>query len=101
MSRQLQILRWENGLVTNYTSMLVLEPEQYDAYNIARNNKQRVSIESEAAKTRARTPIKSNRADKTQPMYKNTRPASGGSGSFSWFLIFGLMGLVWLAIKSD
>jgi len=83
----------EYGLVTDYTSMLVLREEQYQAYNIKRHNKQRVAREAQARQQRANQPVRKNRADKQAPMFKKKRPSFGG-GSFDWYLLLVLAPLL-------
>jgi Ca-activated chloride channel family protein len=86
----------EYGLVTDYTSMLVLREEQFSTYNIKRNNKRRVENEALARKQRASQPVRQpskNSGDK--PMFKKSRPSSGG-GSFDWLLLIGLTTLITL-----
>ncbi|WOH36444.1 VIT domain-containing protein [Thalassotalea fonticola] len=80
----------EYGLVTNYTSMLVMREEQFAAQNIDRNNKQRVAKEQAARQKRAQAPVRNNRVDKTKPAFKSSRPSFGGGGGGSitpWMLI--------------
>lgn len=84
----------EYGLVTNYTSMIVVEEEVFQALNIDRSNKHRVETEHKARNDRKAQPVKNNRVDKKEPMFKTPRPSSGGSGALSpaWVLaIFALM----------
>lgn len=79
----------EHSLVTNYTSMLVLREEQFQAYNIKRRNKNRVDIESKARQSKSQQPIKNNRVDSQKPAFKKARPSSNGNGggSLYWLLI--------------
>lgn len=91
----------EYGLVTDYTSMVVLREEQYAQYDIDRRNRDRVSREAAAAALRATSPVRSNRVDSQQPMYSNPRPSlggGGGGGSADWLLITAL-GLATLAAR--
>ncbi|PHS18551.1 MAG: hypothetical protein COA86_07620 [Kangiella sp.] len=77
----------EYGLVTDYTSMLVLQDEQFQAYNIKRNNKNRVEREAKARVKRSKTKVTSTRADRKQPAFNKPRPSPTGGGSLSWLLI--------------
>lgn len=74
------------GLVTNYTSLIVMRDEQFEQHNISRNNQKRLRKEHENQKIRQASTVKNNRVDSQQPIYK-TRSAShssgGGGGSFS------------------
>ena len=70
----------EFSLVTNYTSMIVLEEQQFKTYNVARNNKQRVNTENQARTRRAQQSPASRRMDKNQPMFSDKRSYVGGNG---------------------
>lgn len=86
----------EYGLVTNYTSMLILEEALYESYGIERNNKKRVETEALAREQRKLAGAQNNRVDQHQPMY-NT-PASnhsGGGGSIHFVVILLLVLLAW------
>ena len=77
----------EHSIVTNYTSMLVLREEQFQAYNINRTNKKRVKLESKARQQRRQQPVSNNRVDGQKPAFQKSRPTSNGGGSFNWWLI--------------
>lgn len=91
----------EYGLVTDYTSMIVLQEEVFQQLNIDRKNQQRVDTEQKAREQRQSTPVTSHRADAKQPMFSSPRPSSsgsnGGSGagaiSMGWLLLIALLGL--------
>ncbi|VAW61199.1 Inter-alpha-trypsin inhibitor heavy chain H3 precursor [hydrothermal vent metagenome] len=70
----------EFGLVTDYTSMVVMRDEMFDAYDIKRNNKQRLQIEHKAQAQRAQQKTVSRRVDNSKPMFKLPRPSFGGGG---------------------
>lgn len=71
----------EYGLVTDYTSMLVVREEVFDALGIARTNRDRVAVERQARERRSQQGPVSRRVDQNRPMYGNTRPAAGGTGA--------------------
>jgi len=71
----------EYGLVTDYTSMIVVREEVFAAENIKRSNRERVATERAAQQTRAAQPPKNRRVDQQQPMYTKKRPSTGGGGS--------------------
>ncbi|MGB2247425.1 MAG: VIT and vWA domain-containing protein [Alcanivorax sediminis] len=72
----------EYGLVTNYTSMVVLRDEMFAQYGIDRRNAKRRELETVAKAQRQAAPPSSNRADTAQPMYTSSRPSfSGGGGA--------------------
>ena len=79
----------EYGLVTDYTSMVVVRDEVFDSLGIKRLNRQRVANEKQAQIQRStRVPV-TRRVDAGQPMFNSNRASHSGSGSFdSWLLIF-------------
>ena len=87
----------EYGLVTDYTAMVVVRDEVFDAHGIKRSNKARLATEELARQQRAQRPAVSRRVDAQQPMYSSSRAShSGGSGALdAWTLLF-LLPLVWL-----
>jgi len=86
----------EHGLVTDYTAMVVVRDETFDAHGVERSNRDRLSIEEAARQQRAQRPAISRRADSQQPMYSSNRPGHSGSGALdAWTLLF-VLPLVWL-----
>ncbi len=79
----------EYGLVSDYTSMVVMRDEMYDAYGIKRTNQQRLKIEYAAQQQRAQQPTVSHRVDKNRPMFQSSRPSfgSGGGAINIWMLL--------------
>jgi len=71
----------EYGLVTNYTSMIVVRDEVFAAQGIKRTNQQRVATERAAQQTRSTQAPQPRRVDQQQPMYQKKRPRTGGGGS--------------------
>lgn len=72
----------EYGLVTDYTSMIVLEEARFQQLNIARRNKQRVETEHVARAARQTKVVQKHRVDTNKPMFNSHRPVnSGGSSS--------------------
>lgn len=88
----------EYGLVTDYTSMLVVDDEVFAKHGIARNNRARVAVEQVAQEQRVQRAAPSRRVDTQQPMYHNPRPSHGG-GSFDALAVLMLLPLVWLAMR--
>ena len=74
-------LATEYGLVTDYTSMIVVRDEVFAAQGIKRNNRERVATERLAQQTRAQQSPQNRRVDHNKPMYSNKRPSTGGGGS--------------------
>ena len=68
----------DHGLVTDYTSMVVLEEDRFQALGINRTNAQRVAVERQARDQRAQASITQRRADKAQPMFDKQRATVGG-----------------------
>lgn len=86
----------EYGLVTDYTSMIVVRDEVFAARGIKRHNQQRLTVEHAAQQKRAKRKAVSRRVDTQVPMYSKPRPSFGsGSGGGS----FGPVGLVMLVLS--
>jgi len=71
------------GLVTDYTSMIVVREDVFKQLNISRENAKRLEKEAHAKQQRIKQGVKDNRVDSHQPAFNTTRayPSSGG-GSF-------------------
>ncbi len=74
-------LATEYGLVTDYTSMIVVREEVFAAQGIDRTNRDRVATERAAQQARSTQAPQNRRADQQQPMYTKKRPSTGGGGS--------------------
>jgi Ca-activated chloride channel homolog len=71
-------------LVTDHTSMLLLDDETFAARGIDRRNQRRVALEHAAQAARANQPVKNHRVDAAQPMYTQPAPhvnRGGGGGA--------------------
>jgi Ca-activated chloride channel homolog len=89
----------EYGLVTDYTSMIVVEEEIFKQLNIDRSNKNRVEREQQARLDRQSQAVQQNRADINTPMFSGNRPtttSSGGGGAINpvWILLLLVLGFV-------
>ncbi len=74
----------ENGLVTAYTSMVVLREEVFAQLGIDRANQRRLTLEADARQKRAAQPVHSRRVDTAAPMFQTARAGhndSSGSGA--------------------
>ena len=71
----------EYGLVTDYTSMIVVRDEVFAAQGIRRSNRDRVATERVAQQVRATQAPQNRRVDQQRPMYTKRRPSTGGGGS--------------------
>ncbi len=92
----------EYGLVTDYTSMIVVREEVFAAQGIDRKNRDRVASERKAREVRAAEPPRNLRVDQQQPMYDNRkRPSSGGGGggALGWPMLAALLGLLLIRRK--
>jgi Ca-activated chloride channel family protein len=91
----------EYGLVTDYTSMLVVRDEVFEQHGIKRHNRQRVATEQAARQQRLQQAPTSNRVDTQQPMYSGTRASHGGNGAGSLDLaaLLLMLPLAWLAFR--
>ena len=90
----------DHGMVTDYTSMVVMREEQMAARGIKQSNRDRRQRETQAAGTRASNPIQNTKADQQQPAFSGSRasyqaPSGGnhssgspsfGGGAASWMI---------------
>ena len=80
----------EHGLVTDYTSMIVVEEARFNQLGIDRSNKKRVETEHQARQQRAAAPVQQRRADTNKPMFDKKRStvsgSSGGGAVDPWLL---------------
>ena len=88
----------EYGLVTDFTSMIVVRDEVFQQQGIARNNKKRVEKEQNARNVRQQQQAKPARVDSHQPMFSSPR-ASGGGGSINTWLLFVMLGALYLRLQ--
>ena len=89
----------EYGLVTDYTSMIVMSDEQFEANGIKRSNRERRESEQAAQRNRATAPITPRQVDQNAPAFPSKRPSySGGGGAINPLTLLMLLpiGLAWL-----
>ena len=91
----------EYGLVTDFTSMLVMTDEQFEQNGIERTNRDRRNKENKAATKRAASGAKSNRVDQNQPAFSGNQAnySNSGSGAMGPFSILLLLPLIVLWIR--
>jgi Ca-activated chloride channel family protein len=90
----------EHGLVTDYTSMIVLHDERFDELGIDRLNRARVEKELLARQERSIQAVRDNRMDQNQPMYSQPRASHGnGGGAFDPWMLLLLLPLLALHFK--
>lgn len=88
----------EYGILSPYTSMLIVQEARFEDLAIDRTNKKRLAAEQAAQQERKAKPVRSTRVDTQKPMFKGNQPShtgggsggSGGGGSGS----LGLLGLL-------
>ncbi|MDX2427488.1 MAG: VIT and VWA domain-containing protein [Xanthomonadales bacterium] len=91
----------ENGLVTDYTSMIVLREERFQELGLKRLNRSRVEKEQLARQERVVKGIRNNRVDNSQPMYAEPRASHGnGGGAFDIWMLLVLLPLMILHLKT-
>ena len=71
----------EYGLVTDFTSMIVMSDAQFKANGIKRNNKKRREAEQAAKTKRANSAVQQRQVDQNKPAFSNQRPNYGGGQS--------------------
>ena len=82
----------DHGLVTNYTSLIVVRDEIFAQEQIERKNAKRVDREQQARQQRANSPIKSTQQDSNKPAFPSFRHStSSGGGSLGGFLLAALL----------
>ena len=69
----------EYGILSPYTSMVVLREERFQALGIKRANRDRLVQEEAALQKRQQQAVVSRRVDQAQPMFSKPRPSQGGS----------------------
>jgi len=81
----------EFGILTPYTSMLVVRDARFEELAIERSNRDRLALETKAQEARKTQPVRSVRVDNAKPMFTAPQPNhSGGGGSGA----VGLPGLI-------
>ncbi len=95
------------GLVTDYTSMIVVRDEVFKMLGIERHNRDRLQREFAAQKQRAASKASNRRVDNAKPMFSGKRPTTrssggsgGGAGSFDLLAVLMLAPLFWFRKKS-
>ena len=84
----------EYGLVTDFTSMLVMTDEQFEANGIERNNRTRRNAENAAQAKRKNTAVTTNRVDQNNPAFNHNQPSyNGGGGAINPLTLFMLLPL--------
>ncbi len=68
-------------LVTDHTSMLLLDDASFARHNVERDNRERVAKERAAQRVRASEPPKNRRVDQNQPMFPGNEPSRRGAGA--------------------
>ncbi|WP_128291562.1 VIT and vWA domain-containing protein [Afifella aestuarii] len=83
----------EYGILSPFTSMLVVRDERFEELAIDRSNRDRLAVEETAREKRMSAPAPSTRVDTQAPMFDAPRPSHSGGGSGGSGAI-GLPGLV-------
>jgi len=68
----------EYSLVSDYTSMVVVEEDVFQELGIEQRNRQRLQKEQIKQAVRTSRPVRSTQADTHQPMFSGNRPSFGG-----------------------
>jgi Ca-activated chloride channel family protein len=98
--KQVVNLGTEYSLVTDYTSMLVIEEAEMENKGFMRRNAQRVHRERQARQNRAQRPVRNYQVSRNSGsrMFKSPAPSIGGSGPVG-FLLIGLA--AWLRKRKN
>ena len=81
MKQAITDIATQYGLVTDYTSMIVVSNDQFQKLGIEQRNSRRIATESNARSVRATQQVASRRVDKSAPMFTQNRPTLRGGGS--------------------
>ncbi|WP_028580214.1 VIT domain-containing protein [Desulfogranum japonicum] len=92
----------EYSLVTDYTSMLVLDEQEMENLGLERKNSARVQRERQAMETREAQPVRSYRADQdgSGGMFKGLPSPGVGSGPVGPWMIVLLLVCGWIVRRS-
>ncbi|KXF82252.1 VIT and vWA domain-containing protein [Enterovibrio coralii] len=93
----------EYGLLTDYTSLLVVEEDVFTQLGIDRNNKARVELEQNARAQRQSDKVTSNRVDTQKPMFTQPAPthsSGGSSGGSMGGIVMLMLGAMVIARKA-
>jgi Ca-activated chloride channel family protein len=88
----------EYGLLTDYTSLLVVEEDVFQQLGIERKNQSRVLKEQSAREVKQNKPVKPSRADNSQPMFSQPAPTHSGGGSGGSINILVLLSMILLVV---
>lgn len=91
----------EYGLVTDYTSMLVVRDEVFDTLGIERKNRVRLEKEWQAQQQRTQQSVQSSRADSQQPMFTGSRATYSGSGAMDGWMLLLAFPLILIALRNS
>ena len=82
-------LALEYGLVTDYTSMVVVRDEVKAQHGIGQSNAERVAAEHNARQQRSTGAVRNHRQDTQQPAFNSPRaqPANGGGALGPWAVL--------------
>lgn len=86
----------EYGLVTDYTSMIVLSEAEYEGLHIDRLNRDRIAAERTAQQQRVQQPLRNYRVDSPpeKSMFKGASSPGIGSGPVGPFMILVIGGVL-------
>lgn len=88
----------EYGLLTDYTSLLVVEEDVFQQLGIERKNQSRVQKEQSAREVKQNKPMTPTRADNSQPMFSQPAPTHSGGGSGGSINIQVLLSMILLVV---
>jgi len=87
----------EYGLLTDYTSLLVVQEDVFQQLGMERKNQSRVMKEQRAREIKQNKPVKPTRADNNQPTFTQPAPtysgggSGGGGGSMNIIVLLGMI----------
>ncbi len=89
----------EYQLVTDETTMVVLEDEGYERYGIDRKNRLRIDTERAAQSRRLQQPARNYTVDGSKPAFPSSAPRLGGGGALDPLAAAGIFSVLLLACR--
>jgi len=103
-AKELEDIEREMGvryqLVTEETTMIVLNDEMFEHHGIERRNKMRTDAERAAQSRRARQPARNYTVDRSNPTFPSSAPRLGGGGALDPLTVTGIFAVLAFAIRS-
>jgi Ca-activated chloride channel family protein len=87
-------------LVTEETTMIVLNDEVFEQHGIERRNKIRIDAERAAQSRRIQNPVRNYTVDSSNPTFPSNAPRLGGGGALDPLAVTGIFAVLALAFRT-